>query len=92
MKIEDVLAVSKDANLLIVVGLDAGTKETFNVTLVRGDSSRGWRPEYREWLKALNLEVKSISACGEDTSGNKDLLCIFCHPIKVMPKKAEEGE
>lgn len=92
MKIEDVLALSKDAKVLIMVGLDAGTKETFDVTLVRGDRSRGWRPEYLEWLKALNLEVKSISVCGEDTSGNKELLCIFCHPIKVMPKAAEEGE
>ena len=86
MKIEDVLTLSKDSNVLIMVGLDVGTKETFDVTLGRGERSSTWRPEYLEWLKALNLEVKSISVCGEDTLGNKDLLCIWCHPIKVTPK------
>lgn len=90
MKIEDILALSKDTKVLITVGLDAGTKETFDVTLVRGDRSREWRPEYFEWLKALNLEVKDIRVCGEDTYGNKDLLCVFCHPIKVMSKTPKE--
>ena len=86
MRIEDILALSKNTKVLITVGLDAGTNETFDVTLARGERSREWRPEYFEWLKALNLEVKDISVCREDTCGNKDLLCIFCHPIKVMSK------
>lgn len=90
MKIEDILALSKDVKVLIMVGLDAGTTETFDVTLVRGDRSIAWRPEYFEWIKALNLEVKSISVCGEDTCGNEDLLCVFCHPIKVMSKALKE--
>ena len=86
MRIEDILALSKNTKVLITVGLDAGTNETFDVTLARGERSREWRPEYFEWLKALNLEVRDISVCREDTCGNKDLLCIFCHPIKVMSK------
>lgn len=90
MRIEDILALSKNAKVLITVELDAGTNETFDVTLARGDRSREWRPEYFEWLKALNLEVKDISVCSEDAYGNKDLLCIFCHPIKVMSKVPKE--
>lgn len=90
MKIEDILALSKNTKVLITVGLDAGTKETFDVTLARGERSREWRPEYFEWLKALNLEVKDISICREDIYGNKDLLHICCYPIKVMPKTPKE--
>ena len=90
MRIEDILALSKNTKVLITVGLDAGTKETFDVTLVSGIRSRELRPECVEWLKALNLEVKDISVCREDTCGNKDLLCIVCHQIKVMSKTPKE--
>ena len=90
MKIEDILALSKNAKVMITVELDAGTNETFDVTLARGDRIRDLRPEYFEWLKALNLEVKDISVCREDTYGNKDLLYVCCHPIKVMSKPPKE--
>ena len=83
MKLDELLSVAPHSKLLIMVGLDAGTKETFDVTIVRGDRNGGWRPEFREWLSALNLEVDRVGACSEDADGNKDLLCVFCKPIKI---------
>ena len=84
MKLTEVLNyVNNGTKLLITVALDAGTKESFAVEIMRGNRAGGWRKEYLDWLEALNLEVKSLSACAEDTAGNKDMLCIRCIPIRV---------
>lgn len=89
MKLTDFLTenVILGESLFICAPLDAGTGENFTVEIARGDrnnmTSPGWRNEYKEWLEALNLEIDHVGACKEDVNGNKDLLCIFCKPIKV---------
>lgn len=82
--------VLSGTNLLVFVELDAGTKQNFTVTIMRGQRFGDLSQEFSEWLEALNLEVDHISACKEDVNGNKDMLSIFCKPIKVTTQEVEK--
>lgn len=88
MTIKDVFEYTfSQQKFLIILPLDVGTKETFPVEICRGERRTGWSEEYYQWLDALNLEVDSLSVCGEDVCGNKDMLCVRCKPIKVGRRK-----
>ena len=86
-------------NLLIYVKLDVGTKESYEVEIMRGCRNNintpGWTKDYKDWLEAMNLEVETVSSCKQDTCGNKDLLCIKCKTIKInncqFVKEKENG-
>ena len=89
MKLVDFLKenVINGENLLVYVKLDVGTKESYEVEIMRGCRNNintpGWTEDYKDWLEAMNLEVKTVSSCKQDTCGNKDLLCISCKTIKI---------
>lgn len=97
MKLVDFLKnyVLSGENILVYAELDVGTNDSFMVEIMRGWRNEidtpGWRDEYKEWLSALNLEVDTVSACKQDTSGNKDMLCIKCKPIKLLTIRGNEN-
>lgn len=87
MKLKDIIPLVKMEKLAIFMEIDCGTKESFTVEIQRGNRLGGCRPEYLEWLEKLDLDVKSISFCEEDTSGNRHMLCIHCDKIKYIPNE-----
>ena len=87
MKLKDIIPLVKMERLAIFMEIDCGTKESFTVEIQRGNRLGGCRPEYLEWLEKLDLDVKSISFCEEDTSGNRHMLCIHCGKIKYIPNE-----
>lgn len=84
MKLKELWKViSPYAHLLITTKIDVGTEEMFDIEVIRGPRKQGMRQQYLDWLFALDLEVESIDACGEDTCGNKNLICVHCKPVKL---------
>ena len=87
MKLNDLIPLVANEKLAIFVDIDCGTAESFTVEIQRGNRLISCRPEYMEWLTELNLDVRSISYCEEDTLGNKNMLCLHCDKIKYNPGK-----
>ena len=87
MKLIDIIPLVKNEKLAIFMDIDCGATESFTVEVQRGNRLVSCRPEYLEWLEKLNLDVKSISYCEEDTLGNKNMLCIHCEKITYIPNK-----
>lgn len=83
MKLTEIIPLVKDEKLAIFVDLDCGAKESFTVEIQRGNRLSIARPEYIEWLEKMKLDVRSISYCSKDTSGNENMLCLHCNPIKI---------
>ena len=65
--------------LIIRLPLNVFTEETFEVEIMRDQRYGSWRSEYEEWLRKLDLEVKTIFA---GDSGN---LLITCKPEILVP-------
>ncbi len=78
--------IFQDCKIAVFTTLDVGTRENHHIEIMRGDRPRGWRPEYIEWLRALDLEVRSVGI-GVDQEGTKDTICFHCEPIKVRGNK-----
>lgn len=84
-KLSDLIdaGIIQNTKTALFLPLDVGAKVTFTVEVFRGERLGKVRPEFIEWLKALDLEIDSIGVTGKDTCGNTDLLCIHCKPIKI---------
>ena len=85
MKLMELLdsGILQDCKIAVFTRLDTGTAESFTIEIMRGDRPRGWRNEYTEWLRSLDLEVRSVGI-GVDNKGEKDTICFHCEPIKLM--------
>lgn len=84
MKLKDLIPYIENENVCIMTELDCGTKEKFHVDIVRGTRIKGSRQEWKDWLYALDLKVRSISFTNSDALNNKNMLCVHCYPIKVV--------
>ena len=85
MKLTDFLEfVSPEQVLTLKAPLVVGVTTNFNVVLVGEVAMTEWPPEFWEWLKALDLEVESITAIRKSASyDHKPLISILCEPIKI---------
>ena len=79
-------SISPFTKILIMTKLETGTAESFDIEITRGGRAGGCRKEYYDWLFSLGLEVECLTVCAQDASGNKELLCIHCKPIKLKGK------
>ena len=70
--------------LLVILPIDAGTEETFNVEIMRDQRFGSWRTEYGDWLEELDLDIDNIFA---GDSGN---LMLTCKPKMLMPNPGME--
>lgn len=80
---EQLIPFIRQEKIAVFAKLDCGTSESFDVEIMRGQRLENCRKEYLDWLLKLNLKVRSISYCNKDTSGNENMICVFCEPIKV---------
>ena len=85
MKAIEVLElIEREGDIAVHVPIDAGVGELFGVEVLRTSGKENIRPEFLEWLKALDLEVRKISA-GDDE------IRIDCKPKKFEGTAEESG-
>ena len=85
MKAIDILEfIEREGDIAVHVPIDAGVGELFGVEVLRTSGKENIRPEFLEWLKALDLEVWKISA-------DDDEIRIDCKPKKFEGTAEESG-
>lgn len=83
MKLDELIPLIEDEYTCITVPLESGSSQTFDVNIVKGARLRDCSPEYVEWLKTLNLDVRSISY-GEVE------ICLCCASMKLSVDSAQK--
>lgn len=86
MKLMELLdsGIFNDCKIAVFAPIDTGTAESFVIEIMRGGRPRGWRPEYIDWLRSLDLKVRTVGAGGVDETGkNHDVICFHCEPIEL---------
>lgn len=86
MKVIDALEfIERKGGIAVHVPIDAGVGELFGVEVLRTSGKENIRPEFLEWLKALDLEVWKISA-------DVNEIRIDCKPEKFEKETQESRQ
>ncbi|MBQ7372503.1 MAG: hypothetical protein IJW67_11620 [Blautia sp.] len=77
------MCINQNINVRIFFPIDAGTDHNYNVEICCEEHYSFASDDYKEWLKAMNLEVNYITLVEKGYNNNHPALAIYCKGLCV---------